>query len=55
MSTEQGQTKVKKLAKNIEEAIDRFERETASQVSAIQVNPAKAEGGAKIMIYLYER
>jgi hypothetical protein len=54
MSTEQGQTKVKKLAKNIEEAIDRFERETASQVSAIRLT-RQTEGGAKIMIYLYER
>ena len=54
MRPEQRQVKVKKLVKNIEEVIDRFEREATSQVSAIRLT-RQSDGGAKIMIYLYER
>jgi hypothetical protein len=54
MSSKQDQAQVKKLARHIEEAIDRFERETASQISAIRLT-RQSEGGAKIMIYIHER
>jgi uncharacterized protein involved in exopolysaccharide biosynthesis len=52
MSSGKDQPQVKKLAKTIEEAIDRFERDTATQVSAIRLT-RQAKGAAKIMIYSY--